>query len=326
MSGTYNELIQTVRDWSNRDTDVLPNTIIADSLRYAADEVYNTLRIAPFEHTVQYVLIADGNPITNLPSTIRTGTVSGNNIRASRSSRTITLPIPGDLTEFIHLRIEGSLLREVDSDGDATNMADLDSAGNIQVEDANFRSGVVFNERVDIRTLYDEYADKTTQVYWSRQGNNIVIMGDLEADDVVELFYYRRLPALNARFTINAANANNGLVTQGTPPVSPTGLPAITTGMLFFNSAGNPQYSDTMRTGDTSVTVFGNLAPNWLRQENERLVLFGALHQCYDYLGDPLAQVYKQKFLDTIQELRTDELRRKTSGGNIKINYTSYLI
>ena len=54
MSRTYSELIDLVRNWSNRDLEVAPNAIIADCLRYAADKAYRKLRIPPLEHTVQY--------------------------------------------------------------------------------------------------------------------------------------------------------------------------------------------------------------------------------------------------------------------------------
>ena len=54
MARTYSELISLVRNWSNRDTEVLPNSIIADTLRYAADKAYRHLRIAPLEHTLYY--------------------------------------------------------------------------------------------------------------------------------------------------------------------------------------------------------------------------------------------------------------------------------
>ena len=52
MSRTFSGLIDLVRRWSNRDAEVLPNDIIADSVRYAADKAYRRLRIVPLEHSV----------------------------------------------------------------------------------------------------------------------------------------------------------------------------------------------------------------------------------------------------------------------------------
>ena len=52
MARDYMGAITLVRNWSNRDVEALPNTIIADAIRYAADKAYRQLRIAPLEHTV----------------------------------------------------------------------------------------------------------------------------------------------------------------------------------------------------------------------------------------------------------------------------------
>ena len=51
---TYNEFIKLVRNWANRDEEVLSNAIIADCLTYAADKAYRTLRVPPLETTVTY--------------------------------------------------------------------------------------------------------------------------------------------------------------------------------------------------------------------------------------------------------------------------------
>ena len=54
MSRSYSDLIGLVRSWSNRDAEVLSNSIIADSVRYAADKAYRRLRVPPLEHTLIY--------------------------------------------------------------------------------------------------------------------------------------------------------------------------------------------------------------------------------------------------------------------------------
>ena len=43
-------LVGLVRGWANRDLQALPDEIIMDSLRYAIDKAYRTLRIPPLEH------------------------------------------------------------------------------------------------------------------------------------------------------------------------------------------------------------------------------------------------------------------------------------
>ena len=43
MSRTYAELITLVRNWANRDVEVLSDSIVADCLRYAADKASTSL-------------------------------------------------------------------------------------------------------------------------------------------------------------------------------------------------------------------------------------------------------------------------------------------
>ena len=46
----YNSLVNKVYDWANRDLQALPVQIVKDSIRYAVDKAYRTLRIPPMEH------------------------------------------------------------------------------------------------------------------------------------------------------------------------------------------------------------------------------------------------------------------------------------
>ena len=54
MATTYDDMIALVRGWSNRDVEALPDMIIQDSLRWAADKAYRRLRIPPLEHRLVY--------------------------------------------------------------------------------------------------------------------------------------------------------------------------------------------------------------------------------------------------------------------------------
>ena len=51
---TYTELVALVRNWSNRDEEVVSDDIIKDSLRYAADKAYRSLRVPPLENVATY--------------------------------------------------------------------------------------------------------------------------------------------------------------------------------------------------------------------------------------------------------------------------------
>ena len=47
----YNSLINKVYDWANRDLQALPPQVVRDSVRYAVDTAYRTLRIPPVSYT-----------------------------------------------------------------------------------------------------------------------------------------------------------------------------------------------------------------------------------------------------------------------------------
>jgi len=294
MSRTYSQLITLVRNWSSRDIEVLPNSIVADCLRYAADKAYRKLRVPPLEHTLVY---RDG---------LAAATTSTNNRFASVTE----LAIPTDLIEFIHIR-------GVDADGRTTRM---------------------FNEKADVRTFNDLYAEKYSDLaIWTRQGNCILlapgfgVSGGYGAtgatgEEGFEIYYYRRLPSLHAHYNVSAANATLGLntvITEMTPaptPVSDTDE-EIPTGTLYQNSDG--MFSDTMTTDfNTEVMVYGNAVPNWLRDENERVILMGALAEIFFYLQEnEEAQKYAQLFQMEIDELNKEDQMRNASGGNVQVNF-----
>ncbi len=54
MALTYTELVTLVRNWSNRDEEVVSDAIIKDCLKYAADKAYRTLRVPPLENVATY--------------------------------------------------------------------------------------------------------------------------------------------------------------------------------------------------------------------------------------------------------------------------------
>jgi len=300
MARTYAESIALLRRWSNRDIEVLPNAIVGDCLRYAADKAYRQLRIPPVEHTVTYtsdMLIA--------------ATSSSNNRFASVTE----LAIPADLTEFIQIR-------EVDEAGRTTR---------------------IFNEKTDVRTFNDIYAEKYNDSgFWTRQGNCILLSpgyGNTGSNagstgvgfsNSLELYYYRRLPALHARYNISAANANlqlNTVVDANNPvptPVTDT-METVPTGNLF--RTGNPvadgTFSDTQTvTHPVSTPVFGNTVPNWLRDENERVILMGGLAEAFYYLQEnEEAQKYAALFTQEIQELNREDQMLRSSGGNVQVNF-----
>ena len=301
MARTYREFLDLVRSWSNRDTEVLTDSIISDCIKYAADKAYRTLRVPPLEHTVTYSA-----------AELQANTVASNN----RISSVTEVCIPSDLIEFMYIR-------GLDAQGRTTRM---------------------FNEKADIRTFYDLYAEKYNDfAFWSRHGNNILLAPGFRNtgtnfgstgvgnEECIELHYYRRLPAFYARYEPTIANARLNLLTEVTmanplpmgvsgTPENPDGNTAIPTVML--TRTVDPVTMAVTWTEGGTTEYYGNLVPNWLRDENERVVLMGALAEAFFYLQEnEESQKYAALFQAEIAELNKEDQMRHTSGGNVQVNF-----
>jgi hypothetical protein len=304
----YNDLIGLVRNWSNRDEEVLSDVVIASSLRYAADKAYRTLRVPPLEQTVHYTY----SDLSN--STYETDSPSNSVTEAT---------VPDNLIEFI-------AIRTVDSSGKTLR---------------------VINEKTDIRTFYDQYAEKYSGIgYWSRHGNTIVVSPGLsEGEEYLEIYYYGRLPALDTRYSVTAANANvsplyiSEVTVENPAPVNlSTGISAPTRDLkevVYTRDSDSAvvntvYYETTVGDGDipaaptgqtrtiSTNTYYGEEVYNWLRDENERILLNGALGEIFIYLNEPeSAKMFLEIFQTEIMELNREETKRKTSGGNVQINF-----
>tara|TARA_R100001463_G_scaffold98840_1_gene153343 strand:- start:157 stop:1260 length:1104 start_codon:yes stop_codon:yes gene_type:complete len=359
---TYANFTALVRDWSNKDSSVLSDTRIQDCLRYAADKCYRNLRVASLESTITYTSAA-----------LLDATTSGNALVPSKTE----LTLPADLIEFIQIR-------------------EIDSAG---------RTCRVFNEKTDLRTYNDWYAEKYDYMaYWSRVGNTLLLspgfnQGNVGKPDKIELHYYKRLPALNALYSVNPSNYAAGFLTQsnsGTTRlyfvdgntntayatqeeanaadttrvtakvnVAVNNSQAITVDDIKNVSGATGTITDTMELSGTGVTLntstgraplvtndnnqasivvdtaqtlsdnidltfsntnsdkyVGNETYNWLRDDNERVLLMGALAEAFAYLqDDDQAAKYKQLFNEEILELNDEDAKRNASGGNIQVTY-----
>ena len=331
MARTYDQMVTLVRDWSNRDVEALPNEIIMDSLRWAADKAYRTLRVPPLEKTLYYTA-----------EQLRDATSSTNNRQASVTS----LGIPADLIEFIHIR----------------------------GVDADYRTTRMFNEKADIRTFWDLNAEKYSDLaVFSRQGTQVLIApgygispnyGTLgvQQEDGIEIFYYGRLPALNATYDVSADNFNALLFSS----VDTNAIPVVGSNNAFLEKVATPtDNSIAMGTGRLWVVDYtpvdptstnmpfvqafasedlanaaadsppvgfngqaapqdfrGLEAPHWLRDENERILLMGALAECFFYLQEnDEAQKYAALFASEIAELNNEDVMRNASGGNVQVNF-----
>ena len=283
---TYANFTALVRDWSNKDSSVLSDTRIQDCLRYAADKCYRNLRVAALENTITYNSTA-----------LTAATTTGTNYLPSQTDVTL----PSDLIEFIQIR-------EIDVNG---------------------RTCRVFNEKTDLRTFNDWSALKTSYIgYFSRQGNTLLLApgfgqaNSLSTADKIELHYYRRLPALNAAYDVTPANYAAGFLTQDN---------AAAVSLFFVNGDTNTAYATQSEAtaaaggnqGNTNNAKYkGNEAANWLRDENERVLLMGALSEVFYYLQDDDQGVkYKKLFDQEVFELNDEDTKRNAAGGNVQVNF-----
>ena len=283
---TYANFTALVRDWSNKDSSVLSDTRIQDCLRYAADKCYRNLRVAALENTITYNSTA-----------LEAATTAANTFLPSQTD----LTLPTDLIEFIQIR-------------------EIDSAG---------RTCRVFYEKTDLRTFNDWSALKTSYIgYFSRQGNTLLLApgfgqaNSLSTADKIELHYYRRLPALNALYDVTPSNYAAGFLTQDN---------AAAVSLFFVNGDTNTAYAtqseataaDTGNAGTNNAKYRGNEAANWLRDENERVIMMGALAEIFYYLQDDEQAIkYKKLFEEEIFELNDEDTKRNAAGGNVQVNFS----
>ena len=293
MADRYDELVVKLLNWSNRDRDVFGNTTaiqdqqLYDFLKYAADKAYRTLRVPPLEK-VYRITITEAQVLNKC------------------------FGVPADLTEFISI----------------TKIGQLQDDGTIR----QLVCPVVYNEKVDYRTYRDSLAHHNTANYWTRQRDQILIDDfGLAAGDVFEVYYYGRLSAINSRYPVTAQvyNLNPNLLIMQTT----TGDGSQTGEALYLVTTSTTTVAydtmDQVPDGSTAVTTYfiGEEIPNWLRDENERILLFGALSEAFSYLGeDDMQGKYLQMFQQEIDELNREERMRTASGGNTQIQYSSGLI
>lgn len=285
----YDAIIAKVRDWSNKpEANTIPDSVIQDCLRYAADECYRVLRIPPLEESVSYTISAVDN-------------AGENSIGITQGSAYSSFPIPEDLTEFIYVRT-------------------IAETGNIPSK--------VFNEVTDKRTFFDIYAEKYSSHNWMWKEGKVYIHPQLATGTVVEIHYYKRLAALNAAHYVAPINYIIGLSDALQPY-----LILVTSGgtnLYFATSAGITKCFGTLveavayDAAATTKMYIGRETTNWLRDQNERMLIWGGLYNLGAYLfDDKMEQRYQTKFIDNLNSINKEEKFRRASGGNVQMNFNS---
>jgi len=242
----FDALVVKVRNWANRDSDVLSDSLITDFLDYSADYCYRKLRIPPLEYTYQYTAI--------------------NSLTAGETS----LVVPPDFSELISFSV-------IDSNSDR----------------------YVFNKSLAQAEFNNSFTTKPNYSF-SFKGNEIQFYPEAEVGNVYELHYYRRLPDLDATYVVNQTNITLGNCTVAS---------AEDEGAVEFPASSGTYYT-------------GNEVYNWLRDENERVLLWGAFAHALDYLGeDDRAMKFFQKQEFAVQELNGEDKLRKAKGASNTVTF-----
>jgi len=294
----FDALVAKVRDWSNKpEVQTIPDSVIQDCLSYSGDECYRQLKIPPLETTVTYTVTADDN-------------IGENSLGLPYGNAYTSFAVPEDLTQFVFLR---TLAQE-----------------NAGTSYSTFPSNVskVFNEITDRRTFFDLYGEKYSVYNWMWMDNKIYIHPQLAVGATVQISYYRRLPALNALYSVIPINYLIGLADANQPYLSL--VVSGGTNLYFSTSAGVTKcfatYAEAEAYNATVTTKMytGNEVPNWLRDSNERLLLWGALKELGAYLFDTaMEQRYEKRMAETIASMNKEEKWRRSLGGNVQTNFNT---
>ncbi len=286
MAMKFDALVRKVLAWSNRDLEVF-NVTDPGAGNFTLD---NAGVLGDF---MQYA--ADkAYRVLRVPPMEKTFRITPTDAMIEGNC----LPVPADLIEFIHIRI-------VDAFG----------TGN----------SIVLNNKADTRTFHDYYGEKYDVNYtWTRQGNQVLLPANpgVQANCVYEIFYYGRLGRLDAAYDVTAYNSNLDTFIGDSPNRRGAYLTetADDTETALYEVDG--VFFDSQQASEVATYWTANEAQNWLRDENERIVLFGSLSEAFSYLGeDDMMQKYEAKFGEEITTLNREEEMRHASGGNVQVNF-----
>ena len=84
-----------------------------------------------------------------------------------------------------------------------------------------------------------------------------------------------------------------------------------------------PNYVPFNFTANTTPLWFnGNEVANWLKDQNERVLIWGALWRMGSFLDDEKMEArYEKQFTQDIMSLNDEEKRRRAKGGNIQVTF-----
>jgi len=186
------------------------------------------------------------------------------------------------------------------------------------------RDTITYDNRSDYRSLVSDSSNKYSTYLWSRRGDKIIVNPPFKKGDAFELYYYSDGSNLGSEYEVTSANFQNGFLE--------TSDESNGTALYFTSSdtpiAGEDVPSNTQGGSYTNVFYFKGLEePNFLRDNQERLLIYIALSFINDYLGESAeSEKYEIKSSNLIQRLNNEEVFKQASGGNVRVNFDGPLI
>lgn len=293
MASSLSDLIVTIRDWSNRGSDVLSDSTIQTCVRWAVDKAVRRLRIVPLEMITEY----EESAVTT------EGPINGRSV--------VSIGIPSDMIEIISLST-------VDASGSTIRM---------------------FDTKADERTFFNPYAEQyNVDALFTRKGSRLYLSAAFPetTETKIQLYYYGRPPAIDAKYSVVAANYDTNQTYIQQASVAQVGDDEgflvikdsggnLVTNVANVYDAGNVATDTTATAEDSSLGIYrfiGKDAANWFINEADKLLTYGALAEVFSYLQeDDQVAKYTQLFDREIADLNNEDQQRNASGGNVQMNF-----
>ena len=196
----------------------------------------------------------------------------------------------------------------------------------LRKKDSNSLTGyTVYGAKSDIRSFYHEEIIKYDYFYYTREGQNLIVSPDFVEGDEFELYYYRRLQELDARYTYNSRiAATYGYIADSEAQLRQIVMDSEGSDVFIKDPELASQIYQIHDSDMPNKFYLGKLAPHWLRDENQKILLFGSLFHAFDYLDEiDSAQKYKAKFDAEVAMLNNEDKMRMARGGNIQTHFNS---
>jgi len=125
------------------------------------------------------------------------------------------------------------------------------------------------------------------------------------------LVYYQYGPTGSAQTLVAGAYDSYSLAQTGATNLAATYTTPPPTYVAFNFTANN-----------TPLWFNGNEVANWLKDQNERILIWGALWRMGSFLDDEKMEArYEKMFTQDIFTLNDEEKRRRAKGGNIQVTF-----